>query len=110
MGALTHDAAVEGFVAQVAGLAAGGVDVLWIETMSDLNEVRAAVEHCLAAAKSAGRPAGVNAFAPATARAYLDAGAAFILVGADVALLARGSEALAAQYVQPSDGETPASY
>jgi 4-hydroxy-2-oxoheptanedioate aldolase len=73
-------------------------------------EVRAAVEHCLAAAKSAGKPAGVNAFAPATARAYLDAGMAFILVGADVALLARGSEALAAQYVQPSDGETPASY
>jgi 4-hydroxy-2-oxoheptanedioate aldolase len=73
-------------------------------------EVRAAVEHCLAAAKSAGKPAGVTAFAPATARTYLDAGMAFILVGADVALLARGSEALAAQYVQPSDGETPASY
>src|SRR5262245_34717629 len=44
MGGLTYDAAVEGFAAQVAGLAAGGVDVLWIETMSDLNEVRAAVE------------------------------------------------------------------
>jgi 5-methyltetrahydrofolate--homocysteine methyltransferase len=44
MGALTYDAAVEGFAAQVAGLAAGGVDVLRIETMSDLNEVRAAVE------------------------------------------------------------------
>jgi 5-methyltetrahydrofolate--homocysteine methyltransferase len=43
MGALTYDAAVDGFAAQVAGLAAGGVDVLWIETMSDLNEVRAAV-------------------------------------------------------------------
>lgn len=44
MGALTYDAAVEGFAAQAAGLAAGGADVLWIETMSDLNEVRAAVE------------------------------------------------------------------
>jgi 5-methyltetrahydrofolate--homocysteine methyltransferase len=44
MGSLTYDAAVDGFAAQVAGLAAGGVDVLWIETMSDLNEVRAAVE------------------------------------------------------------------
>jgi 5-methyltetrahydrofolate--homocysteine methyltransferase len=44
MGSLTYDAAVEGFAAQVAGLAAGGVDVFWIETMSDLNEVRAAVE------------------------------------------------------------------
>ena len=44
MGSLTYAAAVDGFAAQVAGLAAGGVDVLWIETMSDLNEVRAAVE------------------------------------------------------------------
>jgi 5-methyltetrahydrofolate--homocysteine methyltransferase len=44
MGSLTYDSAVDGFAAQVAGLAAGGVDVLWIETMSDLNEVRAAVE------------------------------------------------------------------
>src|SRR5262245_27003407 len=43
MGALTYAAAVDGFAAQAAGLAAGGVDVLWIETMSDLNEVRAAV-------------------------------------------------------------------
>ncbi len=45
---------------------------------------------------------------------YLDNGANFILVGADVALLARGSEALAARYV-PNDpvvepAETPPSY
>jgi 4-hydroxy-2-oxoheptanedioate aldolase len=73
-------------------------------------EVRAAVEHCLAAAKAAGKPAGANAFTPDTARHYLDVGANFILVGADVALLARGSEALAAQYIKPADGETPASY
>ena len=73
-------------------------------------EVRTAVEHCLAAAKAAGKPAGVNAFAPATARSYLAAGADFILVGADVAILARGSEALAKQYIQAADGETPASY
>lgn len=44
MGSLTYAAAVEGFAAQAAGLAAGGVDALWVETMSDLNEVRAAVE------------------------------------------------------------------
>jgi 4-hydroxy-2-oxoheptanedioate aldolase len=77
-------------------------------------EVRAAVEHCLAAATGAGKPAGVNAFNPATARAYLEAGAAFVLVGADVALLARGSEALAAEYIRPDPvvepGDTPASY
>jgi 4-hydroxy-2-oxoheptanedioate aldolase len=70
-------------------------------------EVRAAVEHCLAAAKAAGKPAGVNAFNPDTAHHYLDNGANFILVGADVALLARGSEALAKQYVKQADGEGP---
>jgi 5-methyltetrahydrofolate--homocysteine methyltransferase len=43
MGALSYPAAVDGFAAQAAGLAAGGADVLWVETMSDLNEVRAAV-------------------------------------------------------------------
>ncbi|KIS26136.1 alpha-dehydro-beta-deoxy-D-glucarate aldolase [Arthrobacter sp. SPG23] len=77
-------------------------------------EVRAAVEHCIAAAKAAGKPAGVNAFNPATARSYLAAGAAFVLVGADVAILARGSEALAAEYIPPDPvaepPETPASY
>jgi 4-hydroxy-2-oxoheptanedioate aldolase len=73
-------------------------------------EVRAAVEHCLAAAKAAGKPAGVNAFNPATARSYLAAGAEFVLVGADVAILARGSEALAAEYIRPDGGQEPASY
>jgi len=72
--------------------------------------VRAAVEHCLSAAKAAGKPAGVNAFNPDTARHYLDHGANFILVGADVALLARGSEALAAKFVKPTDGDTRPSY
>ena len=52
----------------------------------------------------------MNAFNPETARAYLAGGAAFVLVGADVALLARGSEALATQFVQSADGDSPASY
>ncbi|MDQ0632192.1 4-hydroxy-2-oxoheptanedioate aldolase [Arthrobacter pascens] len=78
-------------------------------------DVRAAVEHCLHAAKAAGKPAGVNAFNPVIAHHYLDAGASFVLVGADVALLARGSEALAAEYIKPDNGDssndgTPASY
>lgn len=73
-------------------------------------EVRAAIEHCLAAANKAGKPAGVNAFNPDTARHYLDAGANFILVGADVALLARGSEALAAEFIRRADGDFTASY
>ncbi len=62
-------------------------------------QVRAAVEHCLAAAAGAGKPAGVNAFNPETARHYMDKGAAFILVGADVTLLAKGSESLAAKFI-----------
>ncbi len=50
MGKLNHASAVEGFARQAAGLAAGGVDVFWIETMSDLNEVRAAIEGARSAA------------------------------------------------------------
>ena len=46
LGLLTHEAGVESFAEQVRGLAAGGVDVLWVETMSDVQEVRAAVEAC----------------------------------------------------------------
>lgn len=43
MGKLTFDAARDAFAEQAAALAEGGVDVLWIETMSDLQEVQAAV-------------------------------------------------------------------
>jgi 4-hydroxy-2-oxoheptanedioate aldolase len=73
-------------------------------------QVRAVVEHCLKAAQAAGKPAGVNAFNEATARSYLDAGASFVLVGADVAVLARASEGFAAKFVRPLVGSTPASY
>lgn len=44
LGTLTPDDARSAFAEQAAALAAGGVDVLWIETMSDLREVQAAVE------------------------------------------------------------------
>ncbi len=43
LGTLTIAAARQSFEAQASGLAAGGVDMFWIETMSDLEEVRAAV-------------------------------------------------------------------
>ena len=42
LGALTHDLAVASFREQIEGLVAGGVDVVWIETMSAPEEVRAA--------------------------------------------------------------------
>ena len=78
-------------------------------------DVRAAVERCLDAARRAGKPAGVNAFVEATARHYIDRGARFVLVGADVAILARSSEELAARFAprvgeQTDDGGRPASY
>ncbi len=44
MGTLTFDDAKAAFAEQAAALAAGGVDLFWIETMSDLNEVKAAYE------------------------------------------------------------------
>lgn len=44
LGGLTFEEAVAGFAEQATGLAQGGADLLWIETMSDLNEVKAAVE------------------------------------------------------------------
>lgn len=57
--------------------------------------VVAAVHRTIEAVRAAGTPVGVNAFDPDAAREYLAAGASFVLVGADVTLLARGSEALA---------------
>ncbi len=43
-GTLEFADAVAGFAEQAAALVAGGADVIWIETMSDLEEVRAAME------------------------------------------------------------------
>jgi methionine synthase I (cobalamin-dependent) len=44
LGRLSHEAAADLFAEQAEALAAGGVDVLYVETMSDLKEARAAVE------------------------------------------------------------------
>jgi len=46
MGSLTYETAVEAFAEQAAALQAGGVDLFVIETMSDLDEVKAAVAGC----------------------------------------------------------------
>ncbi|MEG3615242.1 aldolase/citrate lyase family protein [Isoptericola haloaureus] len=61
------------------------------------------------AVRGAGKAVGVNAFDPDVADEYLAAGATFVLVGADVALLARGSEELAARFAQ-GDGRARAGY
>lgn len=44
LGKLTFEDAVQAFAEQAAGLSSGGVDVIWIETMADLQEVKAAVQ------------------------------------------------------------------
>jgi len=44
IGPLTYEAAVELFAEQAQALAAGGADCIYVETMSDLNEAKAAVE------------------------------------------------------------------
>jgi 5-methyltetrahydrofolate--homocysteine methyltransferase len=44
LGTLEYEEAVDVFAEQAAALVAGGVDVIWIETMSDLAEIRAAVQ------------------------------------------------------------------
>ncbi|MCW3784275.1 betaine--homocysteine S-methyltransferase [Defluviimonas salinarum] len=46
MGALTHELAVEMFHEQAEGLKEGGVDVLWVETISSPEEFAAAAEAC----------------------------------------------------------------
>jgi 5-methyltetrahydrofolate--homocysteine methyltransferase len=44
LGTLEYDEAVDGFAEQARALVAGGVDVLWIETMSALEEIHAAID------------------------------------------------------------------
>ncbi|MCR2810464.1 MULTISPECIES: HpcH/HpaI aldolase/citrate lyase family protein [unclassified Microbacterium] len=62
-------------------------------------DVEAAVLRTFEVVRGAGKPVGVNAFDPMVADRYLSAGASFVLVGADVSLLARGSEGLAARFI-----------
>jgi methionine synthase I (cobalamin-dependent) len=57
LGALTEAAAVEVFTEQIEGLRAGGADLVWIETFSALEEMRAAA----AAAARVGMPFTVTA-------------------------------------------------
>jgi len=85
---------------------AASMGVLGRQTHSD---VVSAVRRTFGAVRAAGKPVGVNAFDPGVAQSYIDAGADFVLVGADVALLARGSEALAARFSPSSAADEPRS-
>jgi 4-hydroxy-2-oxoheptanedioate aldolase len=61
-------------------------------------EVIAAVEDAIARIRAAGKPAGILTLDPAVARRCLALGTSFTAVGTDLALLARGAEALAAAF------------
>jgi len=52
LGSLTYEGAMEAFAEQIEGLKQGGVDVIWIETMSATEEIKAAAE----AAQASGLP------------------------------------------------------
>lgn len=82
--------------------ATDGVDALFVgpadlgATLGHLGdqahpEVVEAVLETVRAGRAAGTPVGVNAFAPEQARMYLEAGADFVFVTADVTLLAAGA-------------------
>ncbi|MBF4561580.1 HpcH/HpaI aldolase/citrate lyase family protein [Microbacterium sp. VKM Ac-2870] len=86
---------------------AASLGVLGEQTHPDVVD---AVRRAFGAVQAAGTPVGVNAFDPQVAQSYVDAGATFVLVGADVALLARGSEALAARWVPAGGGGDRVSY
>lgn len=61
-------------------------------------QVRAQVEQAIAAAGSAGKPAGVYVGDEALARAYLAAGACFVALGSDVGLYTRAARELSARF------------
>ncbi len=74
-------------------------------------DVVEAVLRAIAAGAAAGKPVGVNAFVPADAERYTAAGATFVAVGADVAILARQTEALVGRFISEGSETGPrASY
>ncbi|MDN5782684.1 MAG: HpcH/HpaI aldolase/citrate lyase family protein [Luteimonas sp.] len=69
-------------------------------------DVVTAAKDVIAKATAAGKIAGVNAFNPDQAADYVAAGADFVNVGADVALLARATEQLAATWTSTETEST----
>ncbi|MFF2486163.1 HpcH/HpaI aldolase/citrate lyase family protein [Microbacterium sp. NPDC058062] len=73
-------------------------------------DVQGVVREVIEASVQGGTACGVNAFDPAVASAYLDQGVRFILVDADVSLLARSTERLASAWCSSPDSGTRLSY
>lgn len=94
-GAIAATPGVDGVLVGPSDLAAS-LGLLGQQAHAD---VVAAVKKVFADVAAAGKFVGVNAFDPAVARDYMADGAHFALVGADVTLLARASEKLAADFI-----------
>ncbi|WP_350270616.1 aldolase/citrate lyase family protein [Brevibacterium sp. CBA3109] len=92
-------AAVDGIDAVFVGPSdlAASMGLLGQQAHPDITD---AVLRTFDAVKAAGKPVGVNAFDPEQARKYLDAGASFVLVGADVGLMMNGARAWAETWVR----------
>lgn len=73
-------------------------------------EVVAAIAQGFKTIQAAGKHAGVLAVTPELVQKYLSAGAKFIGVGADAALLANATKQLASQYISDVDAEPSAGY
>jgi len=73
-------------------------------------EVVAAIESAFAKIISSGKKAGVLAVTEELVTKYVDAGASFIGVGVDAALLANASQALAAKYCESADSQETKGY
>jgi 4-hydroxy-2-oxoheptanedioate aldolase len=102
--------AVEG----IAGVFVGPSDLaasLGVLGQQDHPEVVAAVNRVIERARAAGVPVGVNAFAPELADRYIAEGVDFILVAADVSLLARSTESITQRFIPATPDDHPrASY
>ena len=63
-------------------------------------EVQAAIADALKRIAAAGKPSGILTLNPDEAQHYLDLGACFVAVGADMALLAQAARALSARFIK----------
>lgn len=93
-------AAVDGVDAAFIGPSdlAASMDILGQQTHPD---VVAGVKKSIQAFAAQGKPVGVNAFNLDQARDYLDAGANFVLVGADVQQLGAAARGLVEKFITP---------
>ncbi|MDO5619787.1 HpcH/HpaI aldolase family protein [Kocuria sp.] len=91
-------AAVEGVDAVFVGPAdlAASMGLIGQQTHPEVTD---AVLRVFTAVKAAGKRVGVNAFDPAQAKKYAEAGADFVAVTSDVTVLAQGTRALADQWI-----------